>query len=191
MPEKDEEKDEETWTRVIIESFIIFAIIVVIPYLLSGIWPPFVSVISGSMEPNMVRGDMVLVVDQNRYEDANAIYGIEDKHNATELDFSKKGDVIVYYPNGNRKKTPIIHRAIYYTAEGENWVKDVDNKYLKYNDCDMVANCPAPNSGFITLGDANNHYDQEANLSKPVKPEWVIGRAQLKIPYIGNLRLAI
>lgn len=189
---QNKENDEETsWTRVIFESFLIFLIIVVIPYLISGVWPPFVSVTSGSMDPNMERGDMILVVDTDRYADEGSINGIEDSFNATEIDFNRRGDVIVYNPNGNTRRTPIIHRAIYHTQESENWVEEVDQKYLKNNKCSLTPNCPAPNAGFITLGDNNNNYDQEAKLSRPVKSEWIVGRAEIKIPYLGYIRLIL
>jgi signal peptidase len=188
---EDKEEDETSWKRVIFESVLIFLVIVVIPYLISGVWPPFVSVTSGSMDPNMQRGDMILVVDTDRYVGENSINGIEDSVNATEIDFNKRGDVIVYNPNGNTRRTPIIHRSIYHTQESENWVDEVDQKYLKNDNCSLTPNCPAPNDGFITLGDNNNHYDQEAELSKPVKSEWVVGRAEIRIPYLGYIRLIV
>lgn len=185
----EESEEKSSWSRVLLESLVIFIIIVVIPYMISGVWPPFVSVVSGSMDPNMERGDMILVVDEDRYAGEKSISGIEDSRNATEIDFNKKGDVIVYYPNGDESTTPIIHRAIYHTQKSENWVEEVNKTNLRNNDCELTPNCPAPNSGFITLGDNNNQYDQSAELSRPVKPEWIVGRAEIKIPYLGYIRL--
>lgn len=185
------ENEKDGWGRVLAESFIIFAIIVLIPYLIGGVWPPFVSVVSGSMEPNMVKGDMIYVVDNERYSHQNSVNGVDISTNSTEENFNRKGDVIIYYPNGNKQNTPIIHRAIYHTNESENWVDDVDNRYLNHNDCNKVRNCPAPNSGYITLGDNNNAYDQSAGLSKPVQEEWIRGKAHIRIPYVGHLRLIV
>ena len=48
----------------------------------------------------------------------------------------------------------------------------------------------APNSGFITKGDNNFLFDQSSGVSPntPVKPEWVLGVARLRIPYLGYVR---
>lgn len=185
------ENEEDGWGRILAESFIIFAVIVLIPYIIGGVWPPFVSVVSGSMDPNMVKGDMIYVVENERYSSSSSVNGVDISTNGTEDNFNRKGDVIIYYSNGNKQSTPIIHRAIYYTNESENWVDDVSNEYLRHNNCSKVMNCPAPNSGYITLGDNNNDYDQSAGLSKPVKEGWVRGKAHFRVPYIGYLRLLV
>jgi len=172
--------------KFVAETIIISAIIIGIPFLISGVWPPFVSVISDSMEPNMTRGDMVFIVQNDRFTEQGSIDGI-----SVESQENKKGDVIVYYPNGNNSKTPVIHRAVMHVEEEENWVERADSRYLNTDSCTFTANCPAPHSGFITLGDANSRYDQGADLSAPVKSEWIVGKSQFKIPFLGWIRVGL
>ena len=186
--ENGENEGNSTYLKIgkfIVETMIISIIIIGIPFLISGVWPPFVSVISDSMEPNLTRGDIVFIVQNDRFTEQGSIDGISVKNQA-----DRKGDVIVYYPDGNRSKTPIIHRAVMHVKTGENWVKRADPRYLTSNSCEFTANCPAPNSGFITLGDANNLYDQDADLSAPVKSEWIVGKSQVRIPFLGWIRVA-
>lgn len=170
-----------------IETITVFSIIILIPFILSGIWPPYVSVISESMEPNMSRGDMVYIVENERFASENSIEGIETKH----LSENNKGDVIVYHPNGNTNRTPVIHRSITYVEEGDNWIKEVDKQYINAATCNEATNCPAPNDGFITLGDNNDRYDQTADLTRPVREKWIVGKAKIKIPHLGWVRLGL
>lgn len=167
------------------QTAVVFTFIIGIPYLISGIWPPFVSVISDSMEPKMERGDMVFIVENERYESNNSIGGID-----VENEGSSAGDVIVYIPNGDSTETPVIHRAIEYVDKGEDWTDQIDSEDLSSNSCDVIANCPAPHSGFITLGDANSRVDQDARISSPVKEEWIVGKSVQTIPYLGWIRIA-
>ena len=58
--------------------------------------------------------------------------------------------------------------------------------------CNELTYCPAPNSGFITKGDnpsTNTEYDQAQAMSRPVKPEWIKGKAMVRIPGLGWIRL--
>ncbi|MFB9805374.1 hypothetical protein ACFFQF_08330 [Haladaptatus pallidirubidus] len=55
--------------------------------------------------------------------------------------------------------------------------------------CQELLNCPAPHAGFITKGDANDAYDQVVPISEPVKPSWIRGTAEVKIPWLGHVRL--
>lgn len=165
-----------------IKLLFIFTIILFIPYILSGTWPPFVTIISDSMEPNMEKGDVVFIVDNERYSDADSIHGVSTKN---------KGDVIVYSPDGNDQLTPIIHRALYYTEKGEDWTDNINNSKISSEDCSNVSNCPAPHSGFITAGDSNDIVDQDSGISEPVKEEWIIGRTEQRIPEIGWIRISI
>ena len=36
---------------------------------------------------------------------------------------------------------------------------------------------------------SNSNYDQAGTLSTPVRPEWVVGTAEVKVPYLGQIRL--
>jgi signal peptidase len=182
-------------TAVLIIGLLLFAI--------SGIWPPMVAVESGSMEPNMERGDLVFVVDNDRFTpDTAPVHdgrstGVLPADRAAEAGYTKfggYGDVIVFQRNGRRDLTPVIHRAVLWVEGGENWYDRADPTYMgNAANCEQLNYCPAPHAGFITLGDANPAYDQHRGpnsaLSAPVKPEWVIGTAEVKVPYLGNVRL--
>lgn len=175
--------------RFIFEFLIVFILIVGVPFMLSGVWPPFVNIISESMEPNMNSGDMVFIVENERYVDGSVHAGINTGESEAKKKFNKYGDVIVYYPDGKNESIPIIHRAELYVEKGEDWTKKADREHLTYNDCSMLKYCPAPHSGFITLGDNNQYYDQVGNISSPVKEEWVVGRAMYRIPYAGDINI--
>ncbi|MFC6731234.1 S26 family signal peptidase [Haladaptatus sp. GCM10025707] len=171
---------------VVLVGLLLFAV--------SGIWPPMVAVESGSMEPNMMTGDLVFVMEEHRfaaaenYQDTGVVtYAIGQQTEYTK--FNNPGDVIVFQPNGNDRTTPIIHRAMFYVNESENWYDKANPDYMQGADnCQELAHCPAPNEGFVTKGDANSIYDQVGNQN-PVKPAWVIGTAEFRIPILGNIRL--
>ena len=107
--------------------------------------------------------------------------------------FKQSGDVIVYRPDGSDLETPIIHRARFWVGDGENWYDEANPEFLAGADnCAELANCPAPHAGFITKGDANPQYDQVgvSAISEPIRPSWVIGTAEFRIPWLGWVRLA-
>nr|WP_246279881.1 S26 family signal peptidase [Natronomonas salina] len=168
----------------------------------SGIWPPMVAVESGSMEPNMNVGDLVFVVDNERFVPDDAVAhegettGVVPADVAAEVnhkEFGEHGDVIVFMPDGSERQTPVIHRAMLFVEEGENWYDRADQGAVgSADDCDELDYCPAPHAGFITKGDneqSNSNYDQVSGLSGPVHPDWVVGTAEVKIPYLGYVRL--
>ncbi len=100
------------------------------------------------------------------------------------------GDVIVFYPNGNAACTPIIHRA-------RAWVGDNGT----YEGRSFTR------GGFITKGDNNGPLagqspaqaaDQWARggtpvcpNTEPVRPEWMVGVAKFRIPWLGYVRLLL
>ena len=168
----------------------------------SGIWPPMVAVESGSMEPNMNVGDLVFVVDNERFVPDDAVphdgetTGVVPADVAAEVnhkEFGEHGDVIVFMPDGSERQTPVIHRAMLFVEEGENWYDRADQGAVgSADDCEELDYCPAPHAGFITKGDneqSNSNYDQVSGLSGPVHPDWVVGTAEVKIPYLGYVRL--
>lgn len=171
----------------------------------SGIWPPMVAVESGSMQPVMERGDLVFVMESDRFPGPGAHEsGVVTAQAGQDTGYEKfdgSGDVIVYRPDGSDYRTPVIHRAMFWVEEGENWVEKANPEYLPENAvCDGageavqngadIASCPAPHAGFITKGDANAHYDQVNGIVRgPVKPAWVVGTAEYAVPYLGNIRL--
>jgi signal peptidase len=144
------------------------------------------------MEPNMEINDLVFVMDNDRFEPGQAYgeTGVVTAANASGYsEFGNSGDVIVFTPNGNGDRTPIIHRAMFWVDAGENWCEQADPEFLGSNP-PSEDRCEADHAGFITKGDANPTYDQvEEGLSTPVKPGWVVGTAELRIPGLGWLRL--
>jgi len=165
-------------------------------FAVSGVWPPMVAVESGSMEPNMQVGDLVFVMEEDRlspsfaHESGVVSYQVGEQEGYTK--FSEPGDVIIYRAD-NGSGTPIIHRARFWVEEGENWYDEADPDYVGgADDCESLPNCPAPNAGFITKGDnavSNGRYDQVNGLSSPVRPDWVIGTAEARIPILGYVKL--
>jgi len=156
--------------------------IALVLYGVSGIWPPMVAIESGSMEPGMSAGDIVFIVNPTGFvpDDAEAVHGVVTHEKGEEAGyetFGDHGDAIVYRPDGSESRTAIIHRAMFYVEEGERW-QSMDGETMT-----------APHEGFVTKGDANDEYDQNQGLSSVVKPEWVQGKAQYRVPLIGNLRL--
>nr|WP_229663834.1 S26 family signal peptidase [Halobellus salinus] len=162
-------------------------------FAISGVWPPMVAVESGSMEPEMQRGDLIFVTDPERFTPGYAQAGIVTVEVGTQegyRSFDGNGSVIIYDPP-DRAGSPIIHRAHFRVEAGENWYDRADPAYLNADDCESLSNCPAPHDGFITKGDANARYDQASNIAGPVQPEWVRGTARLRIPYLGYIRLRL
>ena len=170
-------------------------------FAISGVWPPMVAIESGSMEPHIEIGDLVFVMEEHRFAGDNQIRdtGVVPAYQGMDSGYTKfdlPGDVIVYQPDGNEDATPVIHRAVFWVNTSENWYQSkAQPKFLPQGkrSCEALEYCPAPHSGFITLGDNNQRYDQlgKNGVSGPVKPEWVIGTAEFRMPIIGKLRLGV
>jgi signal peptidase len=165
----------------------------VLLFAVSGVWPPLVAIESPSMEPHIDEGDLVFVMDEERFSGANAEHGVVTAREGERyVRFQQPGDVIVFEPDGDAERTPVIHRAMFYVEDGENWYDRADPDALGGADsCRELANCPANYSGFITKGDNNRHYDQIGGrpISDPVRPEWIIGTAEYRVPLLGEIRL--
>jgi len=157
----------------------------------SGVWPPLVAIESGSMQPHIETGDMVFVMAEDRFPGPDATHDVVTAESTDYNRFGRPGDVIVFTPNGDTERTPIIHRAMFYVESDENWYDRANPVYRgSAGNCTALANCPAPHDGFVTLGDANDRYDQvEPTKSTVVRPRWVIGTAELRIPELGWVRL--
>ena len=90
-------------------------------FLICGTWPAIVAVESGSMEPHMNIGDLVIVVQKDRFGELQTW---DEAHQTNYTKFGDYGDVIIYRPNGETdfwasigllplsSQTPIIHRAM-------------------------------------------------------------------------------
>jgi len=151
--------------RSLVEALVIVALIVSVAYAATGSWHIGFAVESGSMEPNMQVGDLILVQAPHRTE----IITYEDGEQLNYTSFNRFGNVIIYRPNGLTTATPIIHRAMYWVETGEQ----------------LPDGRPAPHEGYITKGDNNAGYDQPMLGVEPVRPEWVVAVAKLRVPYLG------
>lgn len=160
----------------------------------SGVSPPMVAVESGSMEPHLSAGDLIVVVDEQRFASGHAVEGTgvvtyqTAKRRGGYTSFGMPGDVIVFDANGQAGLST-LHRAHLWVEKGENWYELADPAYVDARSCEAIPNCPAPHSGFITKGDANDRYDQVNGVSEPVRPAWIHGRGELRIPLLGHVRL--
>lgn len=97
-------------------------------WLICGTWPAVVTIESGSMIPNMNVGDLVVVVEKDRF---GPLQTWDDGKVSGYTKFNDYGDVIIYRPNGVTdmwasvgllpfsKQHPIIHRAMSWVDAGE------------------------------------------------------------------------
>jgi signal peptidase I len=98
-------------------------------FLICGTWPAVVTIESESMVPNMNVGDLVVVVQKDRFGDLQTW---DDGKQSGYKKFGDYGDVIIYRPNGatdmwasigllplSRAQHPIIHRAMTWTEAGQ------------------------------------------------------------------------
>jgi signal peptidase I len=102
--------------------------IAILLFLICGTWPAVVTVESGSMIPHMNIGDLVVVVQKDRFGDLQTW---DDGKKSGYQKFGDYGDVIIYRPNGITdfwasigllplsKQHPIIHRAMTWTDAGQ------------------------------------------------------------------------
>lgn len=160
-------------------------------FVATGVWPPMVAVESGSMEPHLERGDLVVVTEAGRYAGPAADeYGVVTATKSAGYSrLGSDGDVVIYAPPG-RQTSPIIHRAVFSVEAGENWYAEAQKQYVAGADsCAELRNCPAPHAGYITRGDNNGYYDQARGIAPPVRAQWIRAKAQFHVPYLGHLRL--
>jgi signal peptidase len=164
-----------SFARDILWVVVVVGCIALTLYLVSGTWPAVVAIESESMLPNMHVGDLVFVVQKDRFGelqtwDDGVISGYAKFADSPDRNGNMPfGDVIIYRPNGDSGVHPIIHRAI-------SWFED------------------PLNSGYITKGDNNPVVDQNTVYSgigkiEPVKEEWIVGKAYFAIPLVGYLPL--
>ncbi len=154
--------------------------IALVLYLFAGTWPAVVTIESESMVPNMNVGDLVLVVDEDRF---GGLATWAEGQRTGQSSFGNYGNVIVYRPNGADSVHPIIHRAMTF----------VDTAAVE--ESGLGAYYDDPHGGYITKGD-NNPYTDQPNLRisgigviEPVKKEWIVGKALVAVPLIGYLPL--
>ncbi|WP_224334095.1 S26 family signal peptidase [Haloprofundus halobius] len=165
-------------------------------FAVAGVWPPMVAVESGSMQPNLDRGDLVFVTAVDRYDDGTAgpdgVMTVHEAEASAHERFGEPGDVVVFVdPDGTG--APTLHRAHFWVEEGEDWYGRADRSAIPsgVDDCSELANCPATHAGYVTKGDGNAHYDQAVGRTDPVRTEWVRGKANAGIPKLGWVRLVV
>jgi signal peptidase len=154
-------------------------------FLICGTWPAVVTIESGSMVPNMNIGDLVVVVQKDRYGE---LMTWEEGKAANVTKFNSYGDVLIYKPNGLTSVHPIIHRAMVYAR--------TDTPVTEIRGYQLVSNYTADHDGYITWGDHNPYPDQFSRYEaigtpEPVKDEWIVGKALFTVPLVGYLPLHI
>jgi signal peptidase len=102
--------------RDLLWVFLVVGGIALTLYLVSGTWPAVVTVESKSMVPHMNVGDLVFVVEEDRF---GPLTSWEQGKQTGFKSFGDYGDVIIYRPNGNTNIHPIIHRAMVYVEKDE------------------------------------------------------------------------
>jgi len=174
----DGSKPEVGWLRGILKDVLWVIVLLLLFTLVSkfalGVWQPLVVVESGSMEPHLYRGDVVIIQSPKM----SNITTWKEGRSTGYRSFGDFGDVILYHKYG-MDGTPIIHRAMYYVEKGEPM---------------WDGGPPAPHAGYITKGDnslTNPYYDQQGSISylTPVRSEWVVGKAMMRIPKVGYITL--
>ncbi len=148
----------------------------------------------GTIDP----GDLVLV--KKIYSKNDIITRGNESHPMTKhRTYGDYGDVIIYYPMGNKKRVPIIHRAICWIEKNSDGTYDVKEfgihhaKEITIPELHLY-NYRPENSGFITKGDNNEYPDQLPNggiCPQPIKPTWIIGKARGELPWFGLIKLMI
>jgi signal peptidase len=156
-------------------------------YILCGTWPAVVTIESTSMVPHMNVGDLVVVVEDNRFGDLQTW---EDGKTTGYTKFGDYGDVIIYRPNGVQdfwstigvlplsKQHPVIHRAMTWVDGGQpeplfinpgrgqatplayTPVTDTNESMVTGSGYIRYLNTTTPHGGYITKGDNNLASDQ-------------------------------
>jgi len=152
----------------------------------AGAWPPLVAVESGSMEPTVERGDLVVVTATERFPWRGLVGHAEPGAPAR---LGGTGDVVVFDPP-DAETRPILHRLAFRVSAGEDWTDRADPALLD-GDCADIASCPAPHDGYVTFGDANGEYDQSAGIAPVVREEWISAKALVSVPNLGWFRVGV
>lgn len=139
------------------------------------------SVIGVSMEPSLYNGQKVLI---NRF-----IY---------QLISPKRGDVIVFLPNGNQNTHYYVKRVVglpgerVQIKEGRLYINGIlqeeNENYDKIADAGIVENeITLENDEFFVLGDnRNNSEDSRSGNIGPVKREMITGKAWFHMASAGS-----
>ena len=189
-------KNIETIVYIIFSFIFAFVLYNFILAFLLGTEAPLVIVFSGSMEPVLFRGDVVVLtgVSAVNVKEINLDFPIKDKRlseyaeigsrstdgvyrhasiriNGTDYEFDPKGEIVVY--NSPLRQQDIIHRAV-----------------LQLN---------APDGSYVlTLGDNNERLDQDCKgsgrnciIGAPIPIDQLTGKYLIHIPLIGYVKLIL
>jgi signal peptidase len=168
--------------RDLLWVFLVVGGIALTLFLVSGTWPAVVTVESESMVPHMNVGDLVLVVEKDRF---GPLITWEEGRESGFQSFGDYGNVVIYRPNGNASIHPIIHRAMFYVESGAVIPVTIQIDSYRFD-----GNITASHEGYITKGDNNPNIDQVGAIQgigqlEPVRSNWIIGKALFAIPYLG------
>jgi len=162
--------------REFIWVIIVVGAIAALLFAVSGTWPAVVTIESESMVPHMNVGDLVFVVQADRFGPLQTwTQGNETGYKK----FGDYGDVIIYNPNGGTKSLipfiggvhPIIHRAMVYEQPDSTLVayvnpnggKHTPTTYIpvtkdNYTAQGSIIPSPDPDIGFIVpLNSTDTH----------------------------------
>jgi signal peptidase len=173
---------------------IVVGAIAALLFAVSGTWPAVVTIQSESMVPHMNVGDLVFVVQADRF---GPLQSWTEGKETGYTKFGDYGDVIIYNPNGGTKSlipfiggvTPIIHRAMVYEEPGSTLVAYFNpsggalspTSYIPITKDNLTnqgsiipsfgtgyivqTNITDTHGGYITKGDNNKISDQGSALS--------------------------
>ena len=211
--------------RDIAVALLAVLVVLLLLWTYTGQWftAPIVAIESGSMEhtppvfstnPPFGRlgtidaGDMVLVQKVYTRSDVAVHGGNFGGAQAKKgwQSYGDYGDVIIYYPDGIMRETPIIHRAMCWVdVEINDGQRTYTIKEFGIFDEPSIGPIPElgltdnkkPNwshSGFLTKGDHNDLFDNlpDGGVEKstqPIKLEWISGKARQEIPWFGTINL--
>ncbi len=188
----------------VVTAFISAWIVYALLGLLLGSSMPLVVVVSGSMEPVLHRGDVVIL--QGATNNPVKVQEIEFSGNLTDRAFSEfgaikpflnqQGNVAVYGVEINRQLIVFDQNGetvVYYSRFSQ--VPVIHRAVLKIHANDGVF--------LLTKGDANPTFDQDCGRVVLGRPEYgcitpypvleseVVGKQLLKIPFIGYVKLLL
>jgi signal peptidase len=133
---------------------IVVGAIAALLFAVSGTWPAVVTIESESMVPHMNVGDLVFVVQADRF---GQLQSWTEGKQAGYSKFGDYGDVIIYNPNGGTKSPvpfiggahPIIHRAMVYEEPGSTLVAYVNPSGGKHSPTNYI---PITKENFTAQG---------------------------------------
>jgi signal peptidase len=162
--------------RELLWVIIVVGAIAALLFAVSGTWPAVVTIESESMVPNMNVGDLVFVVQEDRF---GPLQSWSEGKETGYTKFGDYGDVIIYNPNGGTTTPvpfiggahPIIHRAMVYEEPGSTLVayvnpsggKHTPTTYIpitkdNYTAQGSIIPSPDPDIGFIVpLNSTDTH----------------------------------